>query len=133
MASDPVRYSGDNAPIGDLLKRLIEDTGHLVRTELRLAKSEMRDNVKGLAGGAVMMVASVVFFIAALGTLLAAFVGWLTPMVGDGWAAFIVAVAAAVIGFILLSVGRKKMSAVSLTPEHTIASVKADVETIKGN
>lgn len=136
MASDPMLVGEaplENAPVGELLRRLIEDTGHLIRTELRLARSEIRGNVAGMAGGATMLAAGGIFLLAALFTLLGAIVGWLTPLVGAGWAAFIVAVGAGIIGLVLLKIGQSRLSAASLAPDRTIASVRADAETLKGN
>ena len=37
------------APIGDLLKRIGQDAGTLVKQEITLAKLELRESVKGLA------------------------------------------------------------------------------------
>lgn len=128
MATQP----SDNS-IGDLLRQLVVDVQHLFRTELRLFQAEVKSSVGGLKIGAIMLASGGVLMIAALITLFAAFVGWLVPVVGPGWAELIVAVVSAVIGLVLLSMGGKKLSVTSLTPERTIASVKQDAETLKGH
>jgi hypothetical protein len=129
MATQP-----DTGPsIGDLLRTLIEDVGLLFRTELRLAQAEVRSNLAGLKTGAAAIAAGGMLLLAALFVLLGAFVGFLEPHVGAGWAAVIVAAATGVVGLILLSVGSGKLKVASLSPDRTIASVKQDVETLKGN
>lgn len=129
MATLPER----DQSIGDLLRQLIEDVQHLFRTELRLFQTEVRSNIAGLKGGAILIGLGATLLLAALITLFAAFVGWLIPVVGHGWAELIVAVVSAVIGFIALAAGSKKLSASSLSPDKTIASVKQDARALKGN
>lgn len=123
----------DGNSIGDLLRQLVGDVQHLFKTELRSFQSEVRTNLVGLTGGAAMIAVGGVFFLASLITLFAAFVGWLVPVVGSGWAELIVSIASAVVGVILLGVGRKRLSASSLAPDRTLASLKQDAQILKGN
>ncbi len=130
MATNP--ETGNS--IGDLLRQLIEDVGHLFRTELRLAASEFKGNLGAMAGGAGAIAFGGMLMLVALFTLVGAFVGWLTPVVGSaGLAAFIVAVAVAVVGGILIAVGTSKLKVSSLAPDRTVASLRRDAETLKGN
>ena len=122
----------DGTSIGDLLRSLIGDIQHLLRTELRLFRAEVRSNLGGLKSGATMLAIGGTLMLASLITLFAAFVGWLIPVVGHGWAELIVSVASAVIGVVLLGLGSKKLGASGLTPDRTIASLKQDAETLKG-
>ncbi|MDP9095635.1 MAG: phage holin family protein, partial [Pseudomonadota bacterium] len=103
----------------DLVRNLVGDVGHLFRTELRLAKTEVVGGLKSAVGGIVMIGIGVVLLLGALFTLLGAFVGWLTPYVGAGWAALIVAVVAGGIGGALALVGSKRVSATVLMPGRT--------------
>lgn len=116
----------------DLVKNLVGDVGHLFRTELRLAKTEVVGGVKSAVGGIVMIAIGVVLLLGALFTLLGAFVGLLTPYVGAGWAALIVAVVTGGIGVALAFIGSKRMSAKTLMPERTIASVRDGIDELKG-
>ena len=128
MATQP----DNGTSIGVLLRTLVEDVGHLFRTELRLAQAELKSNLSGLKTGAASIAVGGMLLLVSLFTLVGAFVGWLTPYVGAGWAAFIVAVVLAVIGLIAISVGGKKLSAASLAPQRTVASLKQDAQTLKG-
>lgn len=124
---------GETPSIGELLKRLVEDTQHLFRTEIRLAKSELRSNVASAAKGGMTIGVGLILLLGAVFTLLGAAVGFLTPLVGAGWAALIVGVATLVTGGLLVMSGIKKMSASSLAPDRTVASLKQDADALKGN
>lgn len=135
MSSVPHNLTNNPVPepsLTDLVKSLVGDVGHLFRTELRLAKTEVVGGMKSAVGGIVLIVAGIVLLLGALFTLLGAFVGWLTPYVGAGWAALIVAVVVGGIGALLAFVGSKRMSAKALMPERTIASVRDGIDELKG-
>lgn len=119
--------------IGDLLRQLIDDVQRLFATELRLFRAEIRSNIGGLKTGAILIGFGATLMLAATITLFAAFVGWLIPVVGHGWAELIVAVVSALLGLIALGVGSKKLGAANLSPDQTIASVRRDAQTLKGN
>ncbi|MBV8972180.1 MAG: phage holin family protein [Sphingomonadaceae bacterium] len=123
----------EESSIADLLRQLVEDGNHLVRTEIRLAKAEVRDNVAAAVRGSAGIGVGAVLLLGAVFTLLGAAVAFLTPLVGAGWAAVIVGVAALVIGGVLIMAGAKKLSASSLVPDKTVRSVKRDAETIRGS
>lgn len=123
----------DPAPsIGELLRGLVEDTGHLFRTEIRLAKSELRDNLAAAKGGAIAIGVGTVLLLGAVFTFLGACVGFLPPLVGAGFAGLIVTVVTAIIGGLLVVTGSRKISASSLTPDRTLASLKQDAVALKG-
>ena len=124
----------DRTPsIGDLLRQLIDDVQHLFATELRLFRAEIRGNIGGLKAGAILIGIGATLMLGATVTMFAAFVGWLIPVVGHGWAELIVAVASAVLGLVALGVGSRRLSAIGMAPDRTIASVKRDAQTLKGN
>ncbi len=129
MATQPER----DPSIGTLLRQLIDDVQHLFATELRLFRSEIASNIAGLKGGAILIGVGATLMLGSTVTLFAAFVGWLIPVVGHGWAELIVSVASAVLGIAALGLGAKRLSATSLSPDKTIASVRRDAQTLKGN
>lgn len=119
--------------IADLLRRLVEDGNHLVRTEIRLAKAEVRDNLANAKAGAGAIALGGILMLGAVFTLLGAAVGFLTPVVGAGFAALIVGFAAALVGGVLVVSGGKKIGASSIMPDKAMASIRQDADTIKGN
>ena len=119
--------------IPDLLRQLVDDGNHLVRTEIKLAKAELRQNVAAAAKGAVGIAIGAVLALGAVFTLLGAAVAFLTPLVGAGWAAVIVGVGALVIGGLLIMSGINKLKVSSLAPDRTVDSVKHDAQAIRGS
>ena len=127
-------HTDPNAPsIAELLKRLVDDSGHLFRTEIRLAKAELRDNLASAKTGAMWVALGAILLLGAIFTMRGAAVGFLTPLVGAGWAALIVAGVAGVVGVVLALLGAKKVTATSLAPDRAVASLRQDTEALKGN
>lgn len=123
--------SAERASIADVMRGLVADGAHLARAEIRLAKAEISANVSGLVTPVIMIAGALLLAVAALFTLMAAFVGWLTPLVGAGWAAFIVAGLAALLAAILIFVALAKVRAISLTPRRFEQSVTRDVAMLR--
>ncbi len=132
MPDQPPQGAPPGPSIGDLLRRLIGDIGHLFRSELRLAQSEVAANLSAMRGGAVMIAAGAGFFVATLGALVAAAIGWLAPLVGAGMAGFIVAIASAIIGVILIAVGAGRFKSAKIAPQRAFSGLKQDAEALKG-
>lgn len=124
--------SGDDS-IATLLRQLVDDGNHLVRTEIKLAKAELRDNVASAAKGAAGVGIGAVLLLGAVFTLLGAAVGFLTPLVSAGWAAVIVGLVTLAVGGALIVSGISKLKISSIVPDRTIKSVKRDAEAIKGS
>lgn len=128
------RMQGAPEPtIGELIRSLLQDVGQLVRTEIKLAQSEMGQNVSRAKTPVMLMAVGGLLMFGAFLTLLAALVGWLATEVGAGWAAFIVAVVVGGLGVALLVSGKNKMRQVGFAPTRTVASVKQDAQALKGN
>ena len=119
--------------IADLLRQLVEDGNHLVRTEIRLAKAEVRDNITAAVRGGIGIGIGAVLMLGAVFTLLGAAVAFLTPVVGAGWAAVIVGGVTLLVGGVLIASGAKKVSATSVMPDKAVRSVKQDADTIRGS
>lgn len=115
----------------DLVRHLATDLSTLLSKEVELAKSEVGESVSeakaavgGMAtGGAIAMAGLVVLLMSA--------VYGLSDIVAPWLAALIVGAAALVIGFIMVSSAKKKMSASAFVPDRTIESAKKDKETLK--
>jgi hypothetical protein len=119
--------------IGDLVRQLIEDMGQLVRTEMKLAQSEMRQNIKSAAGPIAAMAAGGLLLVVGYLTLMGAIVGWLSHEIGPGWAAFVVTLFNVGVGIALLMYGKNKLGSTSMAPTRTVASIKQDAQALKGN
>ena len=114
--------------LGNLVTGIVEDLQNIVRGEVQLAKTELKEDAgkigKGagmLAGGALVGLVGFIFLMLALTYLLNKSLElWIS--------AGIVGLALAVIAAVLAMVGKGQLSAASLMPEQTIESVKEDQE-----
>lgn len=118
------------ATLGELLIRLSEQSSALVRSELALAKAELRDEAKhagigvGLFGGAgfLSLLGAGSLVTAAIGALALTFPLWV--------AALVVGAALLALAGVVALVGRSQLASVG-PPQRTITSVQRDLEQIK--
>jgi uncharacterized membrane protein YqjE len=119
-------------PMGDLVKRLSEQTSELVRKELRLAQIEMQEKGKSAGKGAGLFGGAGVVALYGVGVLVAAIVLLLATALEPWVAAAIVAVVLLAVAGILALSGKKKVDEVgSPQPERAIQSAQEDVKTVK--
>jgi hypothetical protein len=111
---------------GDLLRQLLADVTVLFRKELALAASEVSRSVDEAKHGAQSMITGGAVLYAGALFLLAAVTLWLATLMAAWLAALIVGAAVTLIGVIMVGSGKKRMSARTLTPERTIASLHKD-------
>lgn len=123
---------GSDVSIMALLKRLLDDALRLVRAELRLAQAEMKASVAEVAPALAMFAFGLLLAAAAVFTLMGAFVAWLAPLVGVGFAALIVALVTGGIAAALMLSAKKKIETVDLMPSRAVAVLREEIETLKG-
>jgi hypothetical protein len=118
--------------VGDLVRRLSEDTAALVRQELALARAELTQKGKRAGRGAGMFGGAGAAGLAALGAL-TAFLILVLDIALPAWAAaLIVTVLWAAVAAVLALRGRDEIrEATPPVPEQTIETVKEDVEWAK--
>jgi uncharacterized membrane protein YqjE len=125
-ARDTLKGTADT--VGATIGSIIEDLQGIVRGEVQLAKTELKEEASQMGKGAGMVGAGVFFGLVGFIFLMLA-VTYLLSEWMDLWiAAGIVAVALLIIAAILALSGRKQISEASLTPDKTIESVKEDKE-----
>lgn len=117
--------------LGELVSTATRDLSALIRTELQLAKVEIKRDVQaagkgaGLFGGAGFSGLMALIFL----SIAAAYgISWLG--IGLGWGFFIVGLLYLVVAAVLAFTGKKKISQVG-PPEKTIETVKDDIEWAK--
>ena len=116
----------DTESLGTIVTGIVADLQDVVRGEVQLAKTELKEDVSSLGKSAAMI---------AVGAFLA-LVGFMFVMLGvtyllnksmQMWlAAGIVGVVLLIIGIIAAMAGKNKLSAANLKPEQTIDSLKED-------
>ena len=132
MSTQLDERGGTVPSITDLLRQLIEDGNHLIRTEIRLAKAEVRDGLNSAKAGAGAIAVGVILLLGAVFTLLSAAVNFLTPYMGAGLGALIVGIVG-LAGGLLVASGGKKLGTASIAPDRAVASLRLDAEAIKGD
>lgn len=130
--ADPVTNPQD-ASLGTLASQLSTQIPELIRSELRLAQTEVAEKGKRAGIGLGMFSAAGLLGFFALALLLATFV-LLLDLVLPAWAAaLIVAVVLFAAAGIAALLGKKKVQeAAPPKPERAMENVKQDVATVKG-
>jgi uncharacterized membrane protein YqjE len=117
--------------ISDVVQDIIRNIQEMLRSEVRLAKTELREEaVKAKAAG-VLVGGGAVSAIFAVFFLLLMTVYALTRVVPDWAAALIVAGFMAAVAGLMLSAGVKRFKQVHPMPERTVENLKENVEWVK--
>lgn len=98
--------------IVDVLKSTVHDAQELMRSEIALAKSELRAEVRTLGSGAAALGAAAVSGLVAVVFLLTALAWAVPPLLGwPVWSGFaLVGLLAAVVAVVLAMMGRSKLN-----------------------
>ena len=127
-------YAQGRSLVG-LFSDLWRETQTLVHQEAQLAKAELSQKVSQVATGAGEIAGGGLILFAGFLVLLFAAVGALQLLIQSEhsvWLApLIVGVIVMIVGYVLLSRGRKQMQAESLAPERTIESLQRDARLAK--
>lgn len=129
MSADPREPKSVPELIGDLTKEASE----LFRTEGRLIRSEISDKITQLQVGGGSIAAGGICLLVALIVLAQAMVVGLANVadMGIGWASFIIGIAFAAIGALLLLKGKKDLDPANLAPERTAQQLRKDTQLVK--
>lgn len=125
--------SSPSTSIPHLLRDLRDEATTLLRQEVALAKTEMKENVSRmsshaaqLAVGGFVAYAGVIVLLIGIGHLLGALLirGGMDPEVAQWLAPSIVGLVVALIGWAMLSKAKRALSHDDLTPRQTIDSLR---------
>ena len=131
----PEREYAQGRSLMGLFGDLWRETQTLVHQEAQLAKAELSEKVSQVttgageiaAGGAVLFAGFIVLLFAAVGALQLMIPSehaiWIAPLV--------VGAVVMIVGYILLSRGRKQLQADSMVPERTVQSLQRDARLAK--
>jgi hypothetical protein len=139
-ATDPMAHLGTRPPaepaeasLGDLVGRLTENYSRLMRQEVALARTEIRQEAATAGKGAGMLAGAGAIGLVVLILLSLALSRALAEVMDLGWAYLLVAVLWAVVAAVLASMGRSMLKRATPTPERTLATVKEIPDTLKGH
>ena len=136
FGSAPSAGMDDNAEgregIGSLVSGVVKDMQDLVRAEIQLAKTELKEDAAGLGKGAGYLAAGVFVGLVGFFYVIFALIHLLDKALEELWlSAGIVSLVLLAIAAILAMSGRKKMQASSLKPDQTIETLKEDQQWAK--
>jgi len=120
---------GRERPMAEVFRDIIGNVQEMVRSEVRLAKVEIRDETtKTVRAGALLAAGAILAMVA--GIFLLVCVAQLLDLVMPAWAAtLVVALALGIPAAILISKGRDRLRVPM--PEKTMENVKENVEWMK--
>lgn len=124
--------AGENSrSIADVLQDIIANVQAIIRSEVRLAKTEVTEEVTkaGRAGG--LLAGGIVAALFALWLLLLTILFALATVIPMWGAALILFAVMFIAAVVLLNAGKKRFKTVHATPEKTIETVKENVEWVK--
>jgi uncharacterized membrane protein YqjE len=122
---------GTDRSIGTVVSDIVGDLQQIVRAEVRLAKTEVREELSKARRGAVLIAAGAVGLVLAVGLLLLALVYALATVWPPWAAALAVAAGVGAIGGALAMSGKTQLSRVDMPPAKTISSVKENLQWAK--
>lgn len=120
----------DERSVSDVLQDIFGNVQEIVRSEVRLARAEIKTEAEKTATAAKSLVAGAVLGFYAGGLLLIAAVYGLSTVLAPWLAALLLSGFVAVVAFTLISVGRERMRLMN-KPVKTIKTMKEDVQWLR--
>jgi hypothetical protein len=117
--------------LSDVLQDILRNLQDIVRSEVRLAKVEIRDDARQAASSAVWIAAGTIGALSAWAFLLWTITFALSTRMSMWAATLIVALVLACAASVLVVGGIRRMKRINPIPERTIASIKENVEWIR--
>jgi len=117
----------------DLIAQLGGDLADLVRKETELVRTELAEKLNAAGKAVGDIAAGGLLLIAALLVLLQALVLALSKFMDPIWAALIVGLGVAAVGYLLVRAGMKAISLDGLKPGRSARQLKKDAQLMKGN
>jgi hypothetical protein len=115
-------------PLAELVREVVADFQEIVRSEVRLAKAEVREQADKAASGAKISAVGAVAALYGVGLLVLAGLRMLDGFVAPAWLSALLAgvvLCAAALGF--LAAGRKRLKEVRTKPVRTIETIRENL------
>lgn len=128
---EPYPPASSSGSIAELLSDIVGNIQNIIRSEVRLAKTEITEEATAAGKAAGILAAGVVLALYAVGFLLLCLVYALRGPLPDWAAALVVGLAVAGVAGLLVMVGVQRIKNVDPKPEQTIDTIKEDVQWVK--
>ena len=130
--ADQFSGGGESQPgIGESIGELLRDVQDMVRGEVALARAEIRDDVGAIRSGVMALAGAALLGVTALIFLMLALTWYLDEWLQQWQAALVVGAGLLVIATAIGMAARKKLSAASLRPNKTMASMEENARWAK--
>jgi uncharacterized membrane protein YqjE len=124
--------AGENGrSIADVLQDIVANVQTIIRAEIRLAKTEVKEEITKARAAAGMMAGGAVAALFTIWLLLLTVFFALATVMPFWAAALVLLVVMAIVTAILLTAGRKRLKTVNTKPEKTIETMKENVQWVK--
>jgi uncharacterized membrane protein YqjE len=117
--------------IPEVLQDIVGNLQEIIRSEFRLAKTELKEEASRAAKPAATFGMGLVFGFYGVGFLLLSSVYALSAVMAGWLAALLVGTILAIVAIALVSSGGKKLKRVNPTPDKTIRSLEENVQWAK--
>jgi hypothetical protein len=124
--------SADPRSVPELISTLAADLADLVRKEAQLVRAEVSEKVGAAARGGALLAAGGALLLGAFLALLAALALALSKVMDPLWATLIVALLAGGCGYLLITIGIRKLQPSQMKPERAARQVRKDIRFVKG-
>lgn len=123
--------AAEDRSLSDVLQDVIRNVQEIVRSEVRLAKAEIREGATRAKSATLLLGAGAVTAILAILFLLLVIVHALALVMPNWAAALIVGAALAVVATVTLTAGIRRFKQIHPTPARTVETIKENVEWAK--
>lgn len=131
---EKMNQTASDRSVGSIVKGLTEDLSTLVRSEIALAKLELKQTAVTLGGAGAMFFTALFCALFAVAFLLVTAALGLAELGVPPWlSSLIVAVILLIVAGVLAFAGRSKLRNLHFAPTATIENIKTDIATIKGD
>lgn len=118
-------------PIGNILQDAVNDISAITRSEINLAKTELKSEAAKLLRIAPLFAVGAILGLFALGYLLTAALLALVIVIPPWAASLVIFVLAALIGAAAVAIARNRLRTINLKPERTVRTMKENAEWLK--
>jgi uncharacterized membrane protein YqjE len=122
--------AGDR-PFSEVLQDVIGNVQEIVRSEVRLAKAEIKEEAAKAKSSAMLLGVGAASAVYAVLFLLLMTVYALTFVMPNWAAALVVGGVLAIVAVVAVSIGMKRFKEIHPTPERTVETIKENVEWVK--
>lgn len=119
--------SAEGRSVSDVFQNIVRNVQEIVRSEIRLAKTEVREEIIKTKFATLLLAIGTVTCIFASFFLLLALVYGLATVIPSWGAALIVGVALMLAAAFTLITSTRRFKQLTPTPEHTVESIKENI------